>query len=204
MELVDLLQEVATDIATAFDWQALSKFKGQAGDGSTTAFDLPTDYDRFPVGGEIRSEVWERGRFSPVTSLDHWQDIKDTLTTGAPGYWILIDRKLNIWPAMSSDEMAKYWYISKNVAVSSTGTEKAAFTADSDTFKLDERLLTLGLVWRWRAQKRMDYAEDLENYNRALAETGGRQKARNILAMGRSKVGTHSGVNLAFPGTIIP
>ena len=45
---------------------------------------------------------------------------------------------------------------------------KAAFTADSDTFRLDEELLKLGIVWQWKASKGYPYAEDMANYEKQM------------------------------------
>ena len=40
--------------------------------------------------------------------------------------------------------------------------------ADGDTFVLDERLLRLGMIWQWKAQKGSPYAEDMGTYGDAL------------------------------------
>jgi hypothetical protein len=199
LEISNLIQDVATDIAKATDWQALTILKEQAGDGSTVAFPLPTDFDRLPVGAQIHSETWQRGRYQPANDVNQWLDIITTLSIGAPGYWILLGGELNIFPAMESTETAKYYYISKNIWTASDASTKAAATADTDTFKLDERLLTLGLIWRWRAMKKMDYAEDLSNYERALSERVGRQKGRQVMAMGAGRRIDTS----VYPGTIL-
>src|SRR3546814_1451607 len=77
--------------------------------------------------------------------------------TGSPGGWIIYADKIRFSPPSASGAAATFPYISKRWA-RDAGTDgyKAAFTSDSDTFLLPERLLTLGLVWRWRVNKKLD------------------------------------------------
>jgi hypothetical protein len=84
----------------------------------------------------------------------------------------------------------------------STFLNKAAFTDDNDIFVLSERILTLSLIWRWRQMKRMEYAEDLTNYEIALATATGTDKgARVLVTQGRRR---RLAGDLAFPGRINP
>jgi hypothetical protein len=64
---------------------------------------------------------------------------------------------------------------------------KTAFDTDADTFVLPERLLTLSIIWRWRASKRMEYAEDLQNFNIAFSEECASDKGSRILIVGRQR-----------------
>ena len=65
---------------------------------------------------------------------------------------------------------------------------------------LPERLLTLGLIWRWRAQKRQEYAEDLRNYEIALSEEIGRDKGSQIIAVGAAR--WPGRVGTSYPGPL--
>jgi len=42
------------------------------------------------------------------------------------------------------------------------------FQTDDDSFRLDERLLKLGMTWQWKAQKGSPYSEDMGTYSDAL------------------------------------
>src|SRR3546814_3845312 len=68
-------------------------------------------------------------------------------------------------------------YISKRWA-RDAGTDgyKAAFTSDSDTFLLPERLLTLGLVWRWRENKKLDATGDQEAFIKEIGRASCRER----------------------------
>ncbi len=106
---------------------------------------------------------------------------------------------MKIYPPIPASSSALYYYVSNYVVRPNSGPDKATFTADNDTFLLDERLLTLGLVWRWRSQKRMEYAEDMANYEKLLAEISGRDKGSRILAEGRPRINANIGLSYPWP-----
>src|SRR3546814_14673647 len=51
----------------------------------------------------------------------------------------------------------------------------------SDTFLLPERLLTLGLVWRWRENKNLDATGDQEAFIKALDEYAAKDKGSRVI-----------------------
>ncbi|CDZ50416.1 hypothetical protein [Neorhizobium galegae] len=202
LELSDLVQEAAVDIAKAFEWQALMVLAEHQGDGTTTAFDFPAAYDRMPVKGNIHSATWQQSGYRPARDRDHWINLQTYLSAGTPGFWIVLDNKMQIFPPMGPSEKAQYYFITSEIAKSASGNSKTVISADDDVFKLDERLLTLALIWRWKEMKGLEYSESMANYERALAQIGGADKGRRILSVGTRR--TSIDADLAFPGTIIP
>jgi hypothetical protein len=202
VELTALCDEAATDIAKRHDWQKLLTLNTQAGDGSDTTFDLPSDYDRMPVKARVFQTSTSRSMM-PVTDLDIW--LENTLQSGtAPfGEWIILGGQINIRPALGASDSAKFYYVSKNIVDPASGSNHAVpFTLDTDVFVLPERLLTLGLIWRWRQMKGLDYAEDMNSFEIALAQEIARDKGSRMIAIGRARI--PDGVELAYPGTIVP
>jgi len=179
VEMADLVDEVATDIATSHDWRALTKVATVTGNGSL-AYALPTDFDRMVLGGEVDDAAsWFWG-YQPFDSVNEWMRFQ----SGAggiisPGGWIIIGGELQFYPAPSG--VARYPYISKAWARSDLAVAQTKFLADTDTFLLPERLLTLGLIWRWQSQKGMDYGEDMATYEVALAQAQTRDKGSRVL-----------------------
>lgn len=90
---------------------------------------------------------------------------------------------LHIYPAPSAADTGAYDYII-NTPVQATGggAYKTNFTVDTDVYLLDDRVLTLGVVWRYKQAKGREYAEDLKNYEMALAAKvrSDRGAARNL------------------------
>lgn len=202
LQLADLVQEAAVDIAKAFEWQALMVLAEHQGDGSTVAFDFPAGFDRMPVKGNIHSATWQQSGYRPARDRDHWIYLQTYLAAGTPGWWIVLDNQMQIYPPMGPSEKAQYYFITNEIVRGANGAGKAVITKDDDTFKLDERLLTLSLVWRYREQNGLEYSESMANYERALAQVGGADKGKRILAIGAQRI--PGGADIAFPGVIVP
>ena len=54
---------------------------------------------------------------------------------------------------------------------------------DADTGRLDEYIMTLGLVWRFRKAKKLDFADELAVYEREVADAIMRDGSRPRLSM---------------------
>jgi hypothetical protein len=170
MELCDLVNEVAQDIAKYQDWQALVRIGTVTGDGETAEFALPADYDRMLVDSEVADlSSWFWG-FGSYTDINAFLYAEARGFTGFPGGWIIYGDRLRFSPAPEAAQTATFPYITKNWATGSNTATKGAFDADDDAFALPERLLTLGLVWRWRENKKLDASGDQEAFVKALEE----------------------------------
>lgn len=169
VELCDLVNEVAHDIIWYQDWQALIRAHTITGNGSNDSFPFPSDYLRMTNGAELQdlqSWFWGYGYYPDVD-----QFLRDQASGGlpSPGGWIIIQNRFNFAPAPTGQ--ATFPYISKNYALSQgNNAPTSEFTRDGDSFVLPERLLTLGLVWRWREQKKLDFTGDQEAFVKALDE----------------------------------
>ena len=199
IELSGLVNEAAAAIAKAHDWRKLTVLKTQAGDGATTAFSLPTDYDRMPLKGNVYS-TRSRLPLGRVADADAWLDMDINSTWPGTGAWIILGGWIQIKPVLSASESAKYYYISNLFAAAADTTPKAQFDNDGDTFRLPERLLTLSIIWRWRHLKGLEYAEQMRNFEIAFGEEAGRDKGSRILHVGTARV--PDGAELAYPVSI--
>ena len=191
IELRDLAGDVAIDIARSAEWRALVEVGTMAGGSS---FPLPADYDRMMTAARVQDGTsWFWG-YSEYASVDDYiAATTGQLALADPGGWIILGGEMRFWPATTGT--ATFPYLSKMLVRSEIGARKETFTADDDVFVLDERLLTLGLVWRWRQQKRLEYAEDLETYGFALAERQNADKGARVL---RPDAGRMPGARRAY------
>lgn len=114
--------------------------------------------------------------YDHILSPDEWVQRLNDGYTGALKGWIILGGQFQFNPAPSGT--VNFPYISKYWARSEEGTPKGEFTADDDTFFLGDRIMKLGLIWRWRQQKGMEYAEDLQTYENTLSQLQLRDGAR--------------------------
>lgn len=200
MEIIDLANEVVTDMVKYADWRRLVTLHQMAGDGVTYGFDLPADYDRMPVGVDVSRANWYTWGYVDAPSLNYWMDLVNGLASPNPGYWIMLDGQIQFRPAVSADTTAQFFYISNFSVLDADGvTKKKCFTKDGDTYLLDERVLKLGIVYKWRAQKRLEYAQDFANYEEALMQVSGHDKgARITKGASRASLGAYT----AYPWSL--
>lgn len=186
VEIADLATDVAVDIMKSHDWRALTKFETLVSDGVTAAFPLPTDFDRMVMAQNVHDGLnWMWG-YTAVDDIDEWIRITTSGFIGlTPGWWIILDGQFQFSPAPTINGEAKFPYISNNIGRSATDVAISSFTKDDDSFVLEDRLLTLGLIWRWKAQKGLEYAEDMASYEEALSQNSARDKGARVLRENR-------------------
>ena len=197
-ELANLANETVADLLERHDWRRLAKTHTITGDGTETAFGLPADYDRMPLNAKLYASS-SQTPLTPIEDSDQLVQFAIDPVVADPGVWGIFGGALHILPALGNGATVKFAY-QCNLAIAD-GT-KSMFSADADGFDLDPRLLTLGVIWRWRAQKRLEYAEDLASFEHAVAARAGRDKGARVLKVGTPRYG--SDVNVAYPGTIAP
>lgn len=205
-ELLLAAKEVAESLVKEeHDWRDLTSLATCVGDAATTVFPLATvapGYTRLIKGGKLHSLRFRNATFRPAKDLDEWLFLKDNLLVGSPGNWVILNGSVQIFPPMPVSDTARFYYISNLYALKTDGTPQAAFVADTDMFALDERLLRLGIVWRWRANKGLEYAENLKDYEVAKMAAMGVATGNQIITVGRQRVsGAH---NVAYPAMLGP
>jgi len=199
IELRAVVKELAERIVRLHDWSLLKTQATHDGDGTTEAFALPSDYLRMTKEGQIWSTRWERPLMH-VTPEDFLHlEIRDyDLVVGV---WTIFNGQFQYRPALAADEDAKFYYMSNLVVAPASGSNKARFTLDTDTFRLNDRMLELALIWEWRQRKGLDYAEDMATAEQAIAQEISWDKGARIITQdSRHKV--HSKV--AYPWKIVP
>lgn len=177
LEMADLATEVAIEIAESAEWRSLVKIAEMVGADS---FPKPADYDRMMSGqGILNKDSWFWGYINFQSVEEYLMAINGRLPMMQPGGWILLGDEFKFYPAPTG--IAQFPYISSHIVRANDGTTKAGFTADDDTFILSERLLTLGLIWRWKAQKGLEYSEDMALYQQALGQEQNKDKGERML-----------------------
>lgn len=200
VEMADLANEVAADIAKSHDWRDLTKIETFTGNGVQENFPKPADYDRMVLASSVDdADNWFWG-YRAFRSVNEWLQFRNGgYGLVEPGAWIILGGEFRFYPAPAGN--AVFPYVSRNWARSEAGQEKPQFTADDDEFVLDPRLLTLGLIWRWKAQKGLDYSEDMTNYELALRQAQARDKGSRIIRETRPSR-TIGSLGLAYPHSL--
>ena len=198
LELTDLVNEVAADIAAYRDWQGLIRTVTLGGNGEVTDYPLPADYERMLLFAEPDDQDrWFWG-YQAFTDIHEYFRAKES-GFYARGGWIIFEDQLHFAPAPATGSQTLFPYITKNWAARG-GVPRADFGADGDEFLLPERLLTLGLVWRWREQKKLDASGDQEAFIMALEQYATKDTGTKVYR-NRPRV-SFPGTYLAWPGEL--
>jgi hypothetical protein len=201
VELAALANEMASRIAKAHEWQLFNTIATYTGDGSTEDFELPSDYGRMLKKAQVWSSSLETP-LSPISDRDRWLGLDIQSFDFVINAWILYGGQIHIKPALADAVTAKHWYQSNLIVAPEAGDNKTAFTADADTFRLDERLLRLGIIWQWKANKGLAYAEDMATYEEAKEKLICDDKGSRSIRMGAVRLAR--GARVAYPLTITP
>jgi hypothetical protein len=202
MEIVDILNEVAKDICKANDWQALTKIETYTGDGVIDNFPFPDDYDRQLINSNLQDLDNWAWNYQHITDLNQFMFIKGRGFQQFPGSWTIYDNKFQFTPPPPAAQSASFPYISKNYAIQQSGARADSFQNDTDEFIIrgGEELLTLGIVWRLRENKKLDYTGDQEAFAMLLEQLSAKDKGSSIIRKGRRFVGLN--VMAAWPWTL--
>lgn len=201
VELLSVANMMAERISKGHEWQLLSRIATITGDGAAEDFDLPPDYDRMLVKSQLWSSSLETA-LTPITDLDRWLELDVQTFDFVINAWTIYGGQMHVKPALSTGVTAKYFYQSSLIVAQQSGGNKVSFTADTDEFRLSEELLKLGMIWQWRANKGLPYAEDMVNYEQLLARLVSRDKGSRMLRIGRARL--PSDVTVAYPQAITP
>lgn len=109
-----------------------------------------------------------------------WQWRKAATASGPYSEYRIRGGTLYMVPAPSAGHTAAFEYLSSYWCADASGTAKATYTADDDVARLDENLITLGLIWRFKHAKGLGYAEEFRTYQSAvyvaITNDGGRPR----------------------------
>lgn len=183
LEMCDLSNEVLEDVLLYQDWQALQKVGTIIADGSQAEFDRPADYKRMLVNSDMQdARTWAWG-YGHITDLNTFMLLRRQNIVPNPGVWIMYGDKFHFTPPPSGE--AQFAYMS-DLAVRDMETleTKSRFTKDTDEFILNDHLITLGLIWRWRMIKKMPIDGEEEDFKAALATYGSKDAGSNIMRSG--------------------
>ena len=196
-ELLEVAQEEGVQLMKRGTWQALrtqKTFTAVAQETQTSA--VPSDYDRF-----INETFWNRTRkipfFGPVTP-QQWQTLIAWSSSPVTNTFTFRGNNILITPNPTAGDTMAYEYISKNFCQSSGGTGQAAWAADTDTGVLPERLMELGVVYRYKQKKGLRWQPDYENYETQVKQALTSDSPMQTVSFGDGYFPTR------YPGIAVP
>ena len=196
-EMLSLANEMAQRISyDTREWTVLKVMAVMTGDGIKTAFDLPADYKRMLLTANVWRSTQTQFPMRFIVDTDEWIQRRAQGNYDTRGEWTIMGGKMHIQPVLKVGQTATFAYLHKNCITLAAGGAGDAFMADGDSFVLGDRLLKLGMIWQWKAQKGTAYAEDMGTYGDALQTAMGKDSPSPIII---DRGPASRTVNVAYP-----
>lgn len=170
-ELLACAQDEGFDLMRGGTWQVLmtvQQFSAVATAVSGTNYAIqtgavPTNYDRF-----VQETFWNRTRkrplYGPVTPQE-WENLVAWTSSPVVDTFRFVGSNIWIIPAPVSGDNMAYEFISKNWCQNASGTAQPQWEADTDTGILDENIMKLGVVWRFKQKKGLPFMADYDKWD---------------------------------------
>lgn len=170
-------------------------FVGQQAQGSILTLAGPD------FGWIVPETMWDRTTRRPVfgpKSGPEWQQLMAQQLQGPWWQFRIRGNQLLFLPPPSPGDQIFFEWVSKYWCTNAAGTQgQTALVQDTDIAKLDEQLITLGAIVRFKSANGLPFTEDKEKYSGALKDITSRDGVRGRLNLS----GLQSDL---YPGVIVP
>jgi len=167
----------------------------------------PAGFDRFPPQGKIWDVNRRQWLIGPVSSAK-WSMLISDSQPGASFYWTRQRGNIQIWPVPSYSDLFRYSYVTRNWVRPEGGTgstDTPAWVNGSDVALLSEDLLVLDLIWRFKQNKGLDYAEDMGTFEREKEKVMARDRGPSIVSTASDDYSfDDTDRPYTYPGMVIP
>lgn len=187
-QMLALLNEEGKELTATYDWQELVRETVTAAQDDSSKFaDQGSIEELCPGFARICNHcIYLDGRSWPLVgplSVTSRTYSKAGGMSFLFGYYIQ-EGHLFITQPTSSSQSLRIAYITRNWVQAADGTMKSKTLIDTDVPLLDDRLLTLGVVWRWLSRNGLPYQQEWLNYNSALVEKKANDAPHAVLQAG--------------------
>lgn len=187
LQLWELANVEGTELSERYDWSILVR---QTNFTTTATEDqvgsVPSDFGHYIIDtmynrtttrkcyGPLTSADWQYAKSYPIyTSINPQIRIVQPSSDGTIAGYVKFIPNPDAGNSVYYEYALRYWV----VATAGVTPTKQAFTVDTDFSILDERIVTKGLVWRFKQAKGFEYGQDFAEYEqmiaRAQAQDGG-------------------------------
>lgn len=180
--LLSHAQEEGATLARLGPWQKLRKEKTFTSLASETQTAMvATDLARF-VDGTFWNRTRRRPFVGPLSPQD-WQRMKATTALANSDMFTVRGGDILMSPTPTAGHTFAYEYVSTQWCESSGGTDQSVWTADTDVGLLDERLMKLGIIWRFKKQRGLAFDADYSLWDFAVHNALGQEAPHGLIDM---------------------
>jgi hypothetical protein len=157
IQMVAIANRATTEIMDFFDWHGIRQYHSIAVQAGQLTYTLPSDFSSL-----VPDSIWEQNGTKPAelpVSDRRWYMYKSSAIGSSGSLKLrLVGNTIEFADAEEGD-VIEFEYISKWLVRGSSGSAKEMFTADDDTFILNDNMLIAGIKAFWKETKVMPNAE---------------------------------------------
>jgi len=185
-QMLAIANSEGRDLARRYGWQALTReatFTTVAAEsqGTLAAIVGAAQALRYIVNATI----WDRTSGEPIRGPRDgatWQGYKAVTFASPYSEYRIRGNELVFMPAPAAGHTCAFEYVSRYWCSNAAGSVFAdALAADTDLCLVDDELVLMGILWRWRKAKGFDYAEEHLAYERQVADAMARDCTKATL-----------------------
>ena len=177
-----IAKETARDILKRADWQDLITEYTFTTVAAEEQFNIATALPYFKKF--VDDSIWNRTQSSPMRgplTPRKWQANIAMGVVPSRYFFRIRGGSFVMPPGTTAGDTIAFEYIDKRYAVTTLGVLRETFEADTDTFRLNETALLLGIRWRYLKDKGLEYGEEFRLYEDTLADAIGTDKPSETL-----------------------
>jgi hypothetical protein len=198
-QIVAFVNEEGQELAARYPWQALRN------EATFTTLAAEDQGALSTIAGSgfqsiVNETIWNRSQRRPIfgpKSPAEWQQLKAQFVQGPWYQYIIRGNHILFTPIATAGQSCYFEWMTANWAQSAIGAGKSTMTADDDVSILEERLITLGTIWRFQQAKGLTFDASFAKYEGAVADAMAKDGGKARLNL--------KGYNTdVYPGTLVP
>lgn len=170
IELLSFANQSGQELVRQTPWQSLMKETSFSSVAQDSQGQFPSDFDRI-----IPDTFFDRTARKPIMgpiSSTQWQIRKGILNPWTFYYSYRVrGNEILVIPTPPNGNQFYYEYISNQWVKALDNSTKTSYTLDTDVSLIDEKLITLGVRWRWLKAKGLEWMSVFEEYNDNLQKS---------------------------------
>jgi len=196
---VEYVNEAGQELAARATWQAL---KNEAVFTTVPAMVQGTIQALAGPGYAfmVNNTMWNRSQrrpiFGPLSDAD-WQQIQAMFVAGPFIQYHIEGNQLQFFPVPAAGQTVAFEWVSNLWCTSSTGAPQTSLLTDTDLALLDERVITLDALWRFKRANQLAYDEDYNKAQAAIEDLIARDGSKPTLNLKGAETDF-------FPGVLVP
>lgn len=199
IQLVALANKEGEWLSANYDWQELlieTSFVTNSASQLQTTLAVTAPGMKKILNNTIWNRDLRRPVYGPMTP-QRYEQVQAAVFAGPWNQFIIEQGNILFFPIPAAGQTCYFQYITQNFCTNASGTPQPKFLLDTDILLLREDLFKLGVEWRWKKAKGLDYAQDFADYETLLADAKAQSGTKDVINMGSARYDI-------FPGVLIP